>query len=361
MENRIVMLGAAPETRGSIASVVDTYRRAGLFDRWAVDYIATHADGAPLERVAVWRRAVRAYAARIAQHRRLVAHVHTCPSRLWTDSVFMLSAMLARVPLILHLHGSGFDGLFSGVGTPGRTLLPHLLDRAAAVVVNSDPLRVWITKVTRNANVHLIADPVLVPPATDSAIVPNLVLFLGRLEAESGVFDLVEAVAALRSHIPDVRLVCAGDGGRNAVAAHAARHGVADAVKFTGWVGPSGKRALLQSAAAFALPSYEEGASISLLEAMAAGVASVASRVGGVTDVLVDGVSGFLVPPGDKATLARALRNVLLDRALAARVGAAGRESVRRRCSPERTLPPLEDLYRRLGVTEQILELKRAA
>ena len=360
METRIVMLGAAPETRGSIASVVDTYRRAGLFERWAIDYIATHSDGAPLERVAVWRKAVRSYASEIALHRRLAVHLHTCPDRLWADSVFMGAAMLARAPLILHLHGSGFSRLYDTGALGSRAMLPFIFDRAAAVVVNSDPLRTWIAKVTKNANVVQIPDPVSLY-ALDASPVPNLVLFLGRLEQASGIFDLVEAIAALRNHIPDVRLVCAGDGDREAVASHAARHGIADAVKFTGWVGPSGKRALLESAAAFALPSYEEGASISLLEAMAAGVPAVASRVGGVSEVVVDGVSGFLVAPGDKASLSRSLRNLLLDRGLAQRVGAAGRESVRRRYAPERTLPALENLYRQLGAAEFNVDLKKAA
>ena len=104
METRIVMLGAAPETRGSIASVVDTYRRSGLFDRWAIDYIATHGDGAPIERVTLWRKAVRAYAAQVAQHRRLVVHLHTSPQRLWLDSPFFLSALLAPEKGLLGIH-----------------------------------------------------------------------------------------------------------------------------------------------------------------------------------------------------------------------------------------------------------------
>ena len=93
---------------------------------------------------------------------------------------------------------------------------------------------------------------------------PNLILFLGRLEAAKGIFDLLEAVAALRAAVPDVRLVCAGDGNRIAVARYAERLGIADAVKFTGWVGPSGKRALLETAAVFALPSYREALPIGL-------------------------------------------------------------------------------------------------
>jgi glycosyltransferase involved in cell wall biosynthesis len=157
-------------------------------------------------------------------------------------------------------------------------------------------------------------------------------------------------VSAVRPAVPDVRLVCAGEGDRSAVARYAERLGIADAVKFTGWVGPSGKRALLESAAVFALPSYDEALPMSLLEAMAAGVPVIVSPVGGVPEVVVDGVSGFFAAPGDIATLQRLLAKLLLDRRLSARIGAAARESVRLRCSPERALARLEALYAGLGL-----------
>jgi glycosyltransferase involved in cell wall biosynthesis len=76
----------------------------------------------------------------------------------------------------------------------------------------------------------------------------------------------------------------------------------------------------------------------------------VASAVGGIPEVVADGVSGYLVAPGDKVSLERALRRLLLDRALGQRVGAAARETARLRFSPERALPQLEDIYRALGL-----------
>ena len=121
-------------------------------------------------------------------------------------------------------------------------------------------------------------------------------------------------------------------------------------MKFTGWVGPSGKRALLESAAVYALPSYDEGMPMSLLEAMAAGVPAVASPVGGIPEVVVDGVSGLLAAPGDAATLHRHLRRLLLDRGLGERIGAAGRETVRARFAAERALPKLEEVYAGIGL-----------
>ena len=130
---------------------------------------------------------------------------------------------------------------------------------------------------------------------------------------------------------------------------HAEKLGIRDAVSFTGWVGPSGKRALLENAAVFALPSYDQALPASLLEAMDAGVPVVASSVGGVPEMVAEGVTGFLVVPGDVATLQRLLRKLLLDRALGARIGAAARQSVRLRCAPERALARLEALYGALG------------
>ena len=75
-------------------------------------------------------------------------------------------------------------------------------------------------------------------------------LFLGHMAPDKGVFDLLEALAAVSVDVPDLRLVCAGDGDRVAVARYAERLGIAELVKFTGWVGPSGKRALFEAAGA---------------------------------------------------------------------------------------------------------------
>jgi glycosyltransferase involved in cell wall biosynthesis len=339
LNSHIVMLGAAPETRGSIAAVVEACRAGGLFSRWPIQYIPTSCDGSVLAQGATIARAARDFALALAHHRRMAVHVHASGGvAFWRDALFMSAALAARCPLIVQLHGIGFE-------REARSFL----ERAAWVVVSCESQRIWVRSVARRAQVLCAPPPVSLPVAPD-ATRGNLVLFLGRLEARKGIYDLLDAIAALRAAVPDVRLVCAGDGDRVGVARYAARLRMADAVRFTGWVGPSGKRALLESAAAFALPSYDEALPISLLEAMSAGVPVVASPVGGIPEVVQDGVSGFLVAPGDRAGLERRLRSLLLDRPLAARVGAAARESARLRFSPQRVLPQLEELYAALGV-----------
>jgi glycosyltransferase involved in cell wall biosynthesis len=338
LQSQIVMLGAAPQTRSGVAAVVQSYRANGLFSRWPIEYVATTGDGNVLEKTTMVGRSLRDFAAALLRHPRSVVHLHLSQRTFWPQALFAAAALAARRPLIVQLHGAGFGA----AATP-------LLQRAACVVVACDAQRVWVKSVAKNAHVVTVPPPVVVS-ASVPASRPNVVLFLGRLDAAKGIYDLLDALAGARAAVPDVRLVCAGDGDRAGVARYAERLGVADAVKFTGWVGPSGKRALLETAAAFVLPSYEEALPASLVEAMSAGVPPIASSVGGIAEVVQDGVSGLLVAPGDRASLERRLKRLLLDPALAERIGSAARESARLRFSPERVLPRLEAVYAAAGV-----------
>jgi glycosyltransferase involved in cell wall biosynthesis len=344
--SRLVMFGAAPETRGSISAVVEAYRAHGLFKRWAIEYLPTHGDRGAARNAALALGALRDFALLRARHGRMPVHLHlNARGSTVRDTALVAAALAARCPIVLQLHGTGFEH------SHGAALMRWLLESAACVLTPCESLRSWVSRVARGAHAVCVPNAVSseVPPPIQSGG-PNLVLFLGRMEPGKGIYDLLEAVAALRAAVPDVRLVCAGDGDRITVARYAERLGIAEAVKFTGWVGPSGKRALFEAAAAFALPSYDEALPVSLLEAMAAGVPVVAASTGGIPEVVADGVSGYLVAPGDKVSLERALRRLLLDRALGQRMGAAARETARLRFAPERALPQLEEIYRAVGL-----------
>jgi glycosyltransferase involved in cell wall biosynthesis len=369
--SRLVMLGAAPETLGSTAAVVECYRAHGLFKRWSIDYLPTHRDAGASRNLGLALDTLRRFAWLLAQHGRMPVHLHMCArGSPVAEAALAAAALAARCPLLLQLHGAGLERAH------GSALMRQLLGRAACVLVPCESLHAWVRRVARGAHVVCLPTPVTCDaPAsagvTSETVRPlrqNLVLFLGRLEPAKGIFDLLEAVAAVRATVPDVRLVCAGDGDRLGVAQHAECLGIADAVKFTGWVGPSGKRALFEAATVFALPSYNEALPVSLLEAMAAGVPVVAAGVGGIPEVVTHDVSGLLVAPGDKASLERALRRLLTERGLAVRIGAAARETARLRFAPERALPKLEEIYAALGVQataaavpSPVVDLRRAA
>lgn len=149
----------------------------------------------------------------------------------------------------------------------------------------------------------------------------------GRLEVQKG-FDLViDALARLWPGHPSLRLVVAGDGpARPALEEQARALGVDDAVEFRGWVSPGEVPALLQSAAVVVMPSRDhEFFGLVALQAAQVGRPVVASSLGGLPEVVVDGTTGVLFPPGDAAALAAAVGALLDDPARAARMGAAAR------------------------------------
>jgi glycosyltransferase involved in cell wall biosynthesis len=341
------MLGTAFETRGGIAAVVDAYRAQGLFERWPIDYIPTHCDSGAVRKLLTAIKALLTLISLLAVHRRVVMHVHSASrASFWRKSVFMTIGMLAKCPVILHLHGGGFARFYEAeCGAAGRRVIRFFLDRAACVIVVSDHWRTWATKITINQMVICIPNFVQAMAEPSASERRNVVLFLGRLKSEKGIHELLDAIALLRAAIPDIRLVCAGDGDLESVARHAERLGVAHAVSLPGWIGPADKQSLMNRAAVFVLPSHAEGLPMSLLEAMAAGLPVVATAVGGIPDVVTDGVNGLLFTPGDTATLERLLRKLMHDPNLRGRLAAAAQETVRRRFTAGRVLERLDEIY----------------
>src|SRR5688572_16702714 len=179
---RVVMLGTSFKTHGGIAAVLETYRQAGLFDRWPVDYVATHRDGTKLEKFLRAIDGVCLFIAHLCRIPRAVLHVH-CASRasFWRKSFFMALALLARWPVVLHLHGGGFAAFYEEeCGPVRRAAVRFFLDRAATLVVVSDRWASWMERVTRNPNVVTIPNSVAIPPLTAGKREPALVVFSGR-------------------------------------------------------------------------------------------------------------------------------------------------------------------------------------
>lgn len=147
-----------------------------------------------------------------------------------------------------------------------------------------------------------------------------VVSVVGRLETQKGHVYLLDAwPEVMRSH-PDARLVVVGDGSlREALERQARARGVTDSVIFTGFRADVPE--ILDASDVLALPSLHEGMPLTVIEAAATGRPVVATAVDGTPEVVLDGETGYLVPPADPRALARALVTILGDPVAAARMG----------------------------------------
>jgi glycosyltransferase involved in cell wall biosynthesis len=170
-----------------------------------------------------------------------------------------------------------------------------------------------------------------------------VVLTSARLDEQKGHQVLFRAA----TEIPDAVFALAGEGPERAsLEALAAELGIADRVLFLGQ--RSDIPELLAASDVFALPSLYEGSSLALLEAMAAGRALVSSAIGGTDELIDDGESGLLVPPGDAAALAAALRRLLSDEALRASLAHRARQRVERDFTRDAMARRVEGIYEEL-------------
>ena len=169
---------------------------------------------------------------------------------------------------------------------------------------------------------------VKVPPEPSPVANNSDILFLGRLDENKSPDVLIRAAASLLAKHPDTTLLFAGDGNPEPYRSLTAQLGIEDRCRFLGWIDGEQKEFLFDRAAVNCLPSKHEAMPMSVLEAMAHGIPTICTAVGGVPQIIEDGVNGFLMGVDDTTKLAELLQTLLDSPTRRAEVGMAGRKKI---------------------------------
>lgn len=244
-------------------------------------------------------------------------------------AIVAIACRIARVPRFTWVAGSVRDVVR---GQPGRSTMTAPIAWATAVAYDATTRLLERTGPAVRLDERLFTSVVrreeLGPgPGRDrSADGPCRLVWAGRIAPEKGLDDLLRAMTDLVAVGRDVRLDVVGDGPtRPALERDAAARGLDGRVRWLGYIGDRGAYLdALRAADLFVLSSRAEGLPKVVVEAMAAGVPVVATRVGAVPALLDDGRRGRLVPPGDPAALAAAIGDLADDPATRAELSQAG-------------------------------------
>jgi glycosyltransferase involved in cell wall biosynthesis len=281
-----------------------------------------------------------------------VLHAHKYGSNIWGSLIGTAAGVEA---IVCHEHSWAFEGdrLRRFLD---RNMIGRLADRVIAVS-REDERRMIEVEGIPDERVEFVPlginalDPP--DPADDlrrelgiDAAAP-VIGAVGGLRPEKGLPVLLEAAPLLRQSFPTLRVLIVGEGEQRAeLEAQVDRLGLGEAVILTGYRRDVPN--VLASLDVALLCSEREGSPLAILEYMDAARPIVATRVGGVPDLIEDGVQGRLVPPGDPAALSEAVGTLLGDRDEARRLGEAARERRRREFTIEATVRRLEAIYEEL-------------
>ena len=274
-----------------------------------------------------------------------ILHAH---SRRGADTWASAAARITGVPLIITRR---VDNLES------RTAARFKYGRAAAVVAISRAIaEILAGQGVEQEKIRLIysaVDTSLYRPGGDRSALQEelslpahakLVGMVSQFIPRKGHDVMLECIRNMVSEVPDARFLFFGKGSlKEKIGNMAAEMGIGDACRFCGF--REDLPALLPSLDLLVHPAVMEGLGVSLLQASACGVPIVAAKAGGIPEVVIQGKTGVLVPPGDPQALARAVIRLLKEREEAERMGRAGRRMVEQRFSIDRMVEEYLDLY----------------
>lgn len=255
----------------------------------------------------------------------------------------------SRIPLIVHFHG--YDASMHDVLREHATTYPLLFQRASAIIVVSRAMQRKLAALGASpAKLHY--NPCGVDcrefAGAAPARAPVIFLAVGRLTPKKAPQLTLEAFAKVRRQISTAVLRMIGDGPLTNECRRFARSlGIDQSVTFLGAQPPAVVKAELRDARCFVQHSVEaasgdsEGTPVAILEAGAAGLPTVATRHGGIPDVVINGETGFLVDEHDVDGMAQRMVWLAQDPVLAARLGGAARARIEDRFSMERSIEGL--------------------
>lgn len=341
---KVLMAGPDPNANGGIASVAKNYLNYGLADLCDLKYLITTKEGSKFQKAQLFCTSYRTYVGLIAKYDVLHLHVSTGAS-FFRKYLLAQRALKEGVPYIVHLHSGKFASFYENGSPKKQGMIREFLGNAATAVVLSEE---WCTYLVNNricpaSAITILHNAVLLPDSF-SSLNNKRVLFLGKLDSNKSPDVLLRAGAKLYEHRSDFMLVFAGDGEIEKYESLANDLDISAQCEFLGWVSKE-KEQLFSSCSVFCLPSKAEGMPMSLLEAMAHGLAVIATPVGGIPQVIKQDKNGILMPLDDVNYLAKAL-NVLFDNFdLRERLGKSARLTIKQDFDMQVHLGKLIDIY----------------
>ena len=345
----VLLLGPSRDAISGVTTHVNALLDSRLAGEFALEHFQVGSEGrseGPLGRLLRFVTSPFTLAFAVLRRGAAVVHLNTSlnAKAWWRDLVYLLVAKACGARVVLQVHGGALDRFVF-------RLRAALRWPDAVVVLSQQEQEAW-RRLAPGQHVALLPNGIDCTPYLKykrnlpNPDAPVRLIYIGRLAAGKGLTETIEALALARGNGVAARLVIVGNGPEEArLRAQVRELGLEREVRFAGRAVGEDKVLLLSQSDALCLASESEGLPYALLEAMAAGVVPIVTRVGGIPDVVQEGVHGAFVPVGDADAIALAIETLSHDRASLARMSAACRKRIAAVYSIQRVAAGFAGLY----------------
>lgn len=349
---KVCMIVPSFSAKGGITAVVSGYKNSKLENIYEIRYIETYSDGRIIKKVI---SAVTAYIKfiyiLISWHPDLI-HIHSSfGGSFYRKIPFILLGHMVSIPIVNHIHGSYYDEFFFQAKESKKKLIRAIFKKCDYFIALSSKAKTELKKIVNEEKISIIENYGIIH---ENAVEErkrksnnHTVLFLGFITEKKGCFDIPSICELVAKKIPDVKFVLAGVGELEALKGEITnslmRH-----FEFPGWISGVEKDHQLRNADIFLLPSYSEGMPMAILDAMGYGLPIVATKVGGVPQIVHHNENGYLADPGEVEKLSEYIIRLLSNKEEIDRCGGKSVEIIREKFSFDIHLSKLEKIYKQL-------------
>jgi glycosyltransferase involved in cell wall biosynthesis len=328
---RILMVGPhQTRTLGGISTVTNELLRSLIKSEFAIHHIASQVDeyrqgGKFMLALAALLR----FTLMLFWWRPDLTYVHVgSNASLYRKAFFITLARCFRQTILTHFHAGDFDHYYDRQSRMGKWWIRSGLRQSHRLVAVSQASAKRLKELFPETKVVMIPNGIEIAEFAKTmrpAASYVRLLFVGAMGKLKGERDLLQAVHQAAARVPSLRLLLLGHGAET-MEQLCHQYRLWPIIEHLGPVPYNKRHTFFQQADFFVLPSYGEGMPIALLEAMAAGLPIIATRVGGIPELIENEVEGFLIEPGDITTLAARIECLANDPVLRDRMGARSRE-----------------------------------
>jgi glycosyltransferase involved in cell wall biosynthesis len=267
-----------------------------------------------------------------------LVHVHSSSYwSFWENSFYVLIAKLLKNKVVLHIHGSDFDDFYSNSPSMIKKYIYYIMKNTNKVISLSEywhDFFINVIGINKN-NVVIIRNGVMSSKyrqkKEDCSLDRNVeVLFIGGKDSKrKGAYEVVKAIPIVLSSYSNVTFTFIGTGQIEEIKKMCEDLDIDKNVKLMGQVSEEQKIESLSCSDIYLLPSYAEGLPISVLEAMAASLPIISTPVGGIPEVIEEGINGYLIEPGDYESLANKILLLVENEDLRARISSNNSQKIK--------------------------------